>query len=187
MSLVPAFEIGLLNVWIFMLYTVLALFIPNLIFNKDNLKVEGSKSQTEKKLRRPWFILYVLFFIYSIFLPLKLGTVWFYVSLPIWITGLILSTIAAVNMATTPLRYKCVTKGLYRYSRHPMYLTMFLLLIGAGIASASWIPILFAIVSMIMWVPLSTSEEDFCLEKYSDDYREYMNRTPRWLGIPKSA
>jgi len=62
---------------------------------------------------------------------------------------------------------------------------MFLLLIGAGIASASWVPILFAIISMILWVPLSISEEQFCLEYYGDAYREYMNRTPRWIGIPK--
>ena len=73
MPLTPVFEIGLLNVWIIMLYTVLAMFIPNLIFNKENLKVEGPKSQTEKKLRLPWFILYVLFFIYSVFYRLRSG------------------------------------------------------------------------------------------------------------------
>ncbi|GAH05261.1 unnamed protein product, partial [marine sediment metagenome] len=69
----------------------------------------------------------------------------------------------------------------------PGYLTMFLLLLGAGIASASWVFILFAIVSMILWVPLSISEEDYCLEKYGDAYREYMNKTPRWIGMPKPA
>ena len=187
MSLIPVFEIGVWNVWIIMLYCVLAGFIPNLIFNRDNLKVEGPKSQTEKKFRTPWAVLFFLFAIYSIFLPFKVGTVWFYVGLPICLSGLILFTITAVNMATTPLRYKCVTKGLYRHSRHPGYLTMFLLLIGAGIASASWVPILFAIVSMILWVPLSISEEDYCLEKYGDAYREYMNKTPRWIGMPKPA
>ena len=186
MSLIPVFEIGVWNVWIIMLYSLLTLFIPNLIFNKENLKVEGPKNQTEKKFRTPWFILYIIVSVYSVFLPLKLSTVWFYVGLPICLLGLILFTITAVNMATTPLRYKCVTKGLYRYSRHPMYLTTFLLLLGAGIASASWVFILFAIVSMILWVPLSISEEDYCLEKYGDSYREYMNKTPRWIGRLKS-
>jgi protein-S-isoprenylcysteine O-methyltransferase Ste14 len=28
-------------------------------------------------------------------------------------------------------------------------------------------------------------EERSFLEKLSDDYREYMNRMPRWIGIPK--
>jgi protein-S-isoprenylcysteine O-methyltransferase Ste14 len=30
------------------------------------------------------------------------------------------------------------------------------------------------------------SEERFCLKEYGDAYREYMNRTPRWIGITKS-
>jgi len=30
------------------------------------------------------------------------------------------------------------------------------------------------------------SEERMCLEKYGDVYREYMEKTPRWLGLPKS-
>jgi len=30
------------------------------------------------------------------------------------------------------------------------------------------------------------AEERGCLETYGDEYKEYMNRTPRWIGIPKS-
>jgi protein-S-isoprenylcysteine O-methyltransferase Ste14 len=29
-------------------------------------------------------------------------------------------------------------------------------------------------------------EEQGCLKHYGDVYREYMNRTPRWIGIPRS-
>ena len=187
MSFIPVFEIGVWNVWIFTLYSVLAMFLPNIIFNKDNLSAPSPQSQTEKRYRRPWAILFFLTTIYSIFLPLKLGTVWFYAGLPICLVGLILYTITSVNLAKTPICVEPVAKGIYRYSRHPMYLSLFLMLLGAGIASASWIIILYAIISMILWVPLSISEEEFCLEQYGDAYRKYMDRTPRWLGIPKSA
>ena len=132
-------------------------------------------------------ILFFLTLIYSIFLPFKPGTVWFYVGLPICLLGLIPYTITMVNFAMTPVRTKAATRGIYRYSRHPMYISMFLMLLGAGIASASWLVILFAVISMILWVPLAISEEQFCLEMYGDAYREYMDRTPRWLGIPKSS
>lgn len=186
MSVIPPFEAGIWNVWIFLVYLGLAMLIPNLIFNKDNLKVEGSKSETERKFRRPWAVLFFLFAIYSIFLPLKVGTVWFYIGLPISLIGLVLLAIAIVNMATTPLSNKCITRGLYRFSRHPMYVTMFLLLIGLGVASASWVPIAFGIISMILWQPLSLSEEEFCTEKYGDEYRKYLTKTPRWLGKPRS-
>jgi len=29
------------------------------------------------------------------------------------------------------------------------------------------------------------AEERFLLNEYGATYQEYMNRTPRWLGIPK--
>jgi len=29
-------------------------------------------------------------------------------------------------------------------------------------------------------------EEQGCIEHHGDAYREYMKRTPRWIGIPKS-
>jgi protein-S-isoprenylcysteine O-methyltransferase Ste14 len=28
-------------------------------------------------------------------------------------------------------------------------------------------------------------EEQACLEQYGDSYRDYMKRTPRFLGVPK--
>ncbi|MFC1860310.1 methyltransferase family protein [Chloroflexota bacterium] len=186
MSLIPPFEIGLWNAWIFMAYSVVALVLPNLIFNRDNFKVEGPQSRMEKRLRTPWAILLFAVIIYSIFLPLERETIWFYAGLPICLLGAILYTITAVNMATTSLRDEPATSGVFRFSRHPMYLSTFLLLTGVGIASASWIILLLAFVSMTLWVPLSISEENYCLEIYGNAYRKYMNRTPRWIGIPKS-
>jgi len=29
-------------------------------------------------------------------------------------------------------------------------------------------------------------QERFLLEKYGTAYKEYMNRTPKWIGIPKT-
>jgi protein-S-isoprenylcysteine O-methyltransferase Ste14 len=187
MPLIPPFQIGVWNVWIFMVYSIILGFLPSIIFNKDNLSVPTSQSETEKRYRLPWFILYLLTFIYSIFLPLRPGTAWFYVGLPICLLGAILLTITGMNFGRTPLNNEPATGGLYRYSRHPLYVTMFIMLLGAGIASTSWIVILFAVISMILWVPLAISEEEFCLELYGDSYREYMNQAPRWIGIPKSA
>jgi len=77
------------------------------------------------------------------------------------------------------------TEGLYRCSRHPEYLSIFLRPMGVGIASASWLFSLLAIAFLVLMNSLVIPEERFCLEKYGDAYREYMNRTPRWIGISK--
>ena len=131
-------------------------------------------------------IIYLLMVIYSIFVPLKLGTAWFYAGLPIYLLGLIPYAMVWVGFATTPPD-KLVTKGIYRYSRHPMYLAQFPIFAGVGIAAASWIFLLISVVYMLLPLLWVNAEERHCLKFYGNAYREYINRTPRWIGIPKSG
>ncbi len=191
MSLVPAFEIGLWNAWILTLYILLhpliMMLIDKLVGTGDIFKKMETPTfnKTESKINifSNFVVLFGLF-IYSIFLPLQLGTAWFYVGLALCVLGVVTWTIAIVNIVDIPLGEPW-NKGLYRYSRHPMTLAGYLILIGAGIASASWIFLLFSIVYIILSAIPTIAEERFCLEKFGTAYREYMNRTPRWLGIPK--
>jgi protein-S-isoprenylcysteine O-methyltransferase Ste14 len=132
------------------------------------------------------FVLFFGLFIYSVFLPMQLATIWFYIGLALCVLGIIVWTIAMVNIANIPLGEPWA-RGLYRYSRNPMVLSSFLILIGAGIASASWVFLLFSIVFIIFSVILVTAEEHSCLKKFGDAYRVYMNRTPRWVGMPTSG
>ena len=187
MSLIPEFELGLWNAWIFIL---LVFIIPHLFLNKY-WKARGcdeearSYSKKEKKLGNILTVIFVASVIYGVFLPLKLCTTWFYVGLSIYLLGMIFLIMATLNFATTPLD-KPVTKGAYHISRHPLSFSGFLSLIGMGIACISWIFLLLAIVFIILMNTLVIPEERWCLEKYGDTYREYMNRTPKWIGIPKS-
>ena len=201
MRLIPAFEIGVWNTWIFMLVFLVFLFVPLDLpiakyINKakyENMKAIYRKSgaavplnKTERKVSISWMLIMLLLLIYSVFLPLQLGTAWFYTGLTIFIVGLIILEIAGRNYTSTPLD-EPVIKGLYRYSRHPVYLSFFLVFIGTGIASASWLFLLLTIVFTILMNILVVPEEHFCLEEYGDTYREYMNRTPRWIRMPKSG
>ena len=188
MSLVPAFEIGVWNAWILMLYLPLHPLIMMLIVKDATKKMEAPAYDKTEKIISIFtnFVLVFGLFIYSIFLPLQLGSAWFYTGLALCVLGMIAWTIAIANIANIPLGEPW-TKGLYRHSRHPMGLSAFLIFIGAGIASASWLFLLFSIVLIILSVILVIAEERFCLEKFGDAYREYMNRTPRWIGIPKSV
>jgi len=189
MSLVPAWEIGVWNAWIFMVCSL----IP-VIFLFKPLVSRGKEGETDftvnfSKMQKNAFstnqLLYFLVVIYSIFVPLKLGTAWFYVGLPVFLVALIPYVIMTVNFVATPLDQP-VTTGIYRYSRHPSYLLMFPVLLGTGIASASWILILLSVISKILTSLFAAAEERHCLEKYGDAYRDYINRTPRWIGIPKA-
>ena len=192
MSLIPAFEIGISNAWIFTAAFFTLLFLPlQLVPAISKNATTRSLSTTvplngiEKIIDILIVVIMVLLVIYSIFLPLQLGTAWFYVGLCVCALAFIPGAITTVNWLTTPLS-EPVTKGIYRYSRHPIYLVQALMFIGIGIISASWVFILLSVVRTISTFIIAIPEERFCLEKYGNIYQEYMNRTPRWIGIPKS-
>ena len=145
MNLVPAFEIGLCNAWIPVFYPLLVFGFGLLANRKILQRGFPDYNKTEKRLYRVITAIYYLAIVYTIFLPLKLGTLWFYAGLPIILLGEAIITIAMVNFGTTPID-KPVTKGIYRYSRHPLYLAQYLIFVGVGIASASWVFLSFSIL-----------------------------------------
>ena len=105
MSLVPAFEIGVWNAWIFMAYLLLSI-IPFMYvaIKKDSPSVkETGLSRVSMMFATSSKLFLLPAMIYSLFLPLRLGTVWFYVGLPVTLTGLIGYTLVLINWATTPL------------------------------------------------------------------------------------
>jgi protein-S-isoprenylcysteine O-methyltransferase Ste14 len=98
--------------------------------------------------------------------------------------GLIAFITAIFNIATTPPG-EPFSKELYRYSRHPMTFFAFFTYIGIGLTTASWLFLLLSAVTIILQIFTTMAEERGCLEQYGDSYQEYLNRTPRWIGVPK--
>src|SRR4030066_852476 len=186
LSLVPEFELGLWNTWIFMVPSLLLMLLSLCLFIEKRAPAASMRmSKTKLSFCLVSKFTYFAAVIYSVFLPLKLGTIWFYVGLPITLIGLVGNMITVVNWVNTPAG-KPVTTGLYRFSRHPIYLTEVLLLLGVSIASTSWVFLLFPIIIGVGAVYFIKMEEAQCIGHYGNAYREYMDRTPRWIGVPKS-
>jgi len=186
MSLMPAFEIGLWNAWIFALPFLLIFYgLGRLIVGKE--KTLFMWPEYTKKERVFLSILMVCMFsplIYSIFLPLKLNTAWFYAGFAIYLVGMIFVITAQFNFAMTPPD-KPVTKGIYRISRNPIDFGFSLIFISIGIACASWVVLIVTMVLMILMRAEEVVEERMCLERFGNPYKEYMDKTPKWIGIPK--
>ena len=186
MSAIPAFDIGVWNAWIFV--------IPMLITFFFDMRVTAAResvhsrdfqlTRKEKRIINSIFLPMGVSFVYAVFLPLQLGTTWLYSGLPIYLFGMGFTIVTVLNFATSP-KDKVITKGPYGVSRNPMYIGMLLMQIGLGITCASWLYLLFTLVLMILLNANLSAEERYCLYRYGDSYREYMNRTPRWIGIPK--
>jgi len=191
MSLVPAFEIGIWNAWIFMIWPWVDMLAVRLVGSDVYRRASGLPSEM-KTSHRYRLVSYVSMAVdtmavaYSIFLPLKLGTIWLYAGLAIFLAGLAVLAAATVNFATTPMDVP-ITRGIYHYSRHPLYLASLLIYLSVGIASASWVFLLVFFVQSVSIRIAAVGEERFCLDKYGEAYREYIDKTPRWLGLPKSG
>jgi len=187
MSAIPAFDIGVWNAWI--LYMPVILTIPFYLHIEkkrgSSPSRETNASKMEKTISYSITSLDFIAMIYSVFLPLKLWTPWFYVGLPVALLGVIGIIMALVNWTTT-LPDAPITRGLYRYSRNPAYVAEILIHLGVGIAAASWLFLMYSVVYMVGISAYIHTEEEGCLGKYGNSYREYMSKTPRWIGIPKS-
>jgi protein-S-isoprenylcysteine O-methyltransferase Ste14 len=192
MSLIPAFEIGLWNAWIFMVLLLAAGILPLYIDSeKAEKRSEGEPTGSElnKSIKTVHVITHLIIMpfslIYSIFLPLKLGTIWFYIGLPVCLLAIVMALMFSISFATAPLG-EPISKGVFAISRHPGYFGFFLGCVGIGIACASWVFLLCALIWIVSWHFGVVEEERILLEKYGEAYREYMNRVPRWIGFPKT-
>ena len=191
MSLVPAFKIGIWNAWILMVVLYSAAFVPlsmNSEIAEKRMAGEPKGSEQKKVSRIVHVITHVIImpftFLYSIFLPLQLGTWWFYAGLLIYILGLITVLMVSISFSSSPLD-EPLSKGVYAISRHPQYLGFFFAFTGVGIACASWIFLLCALVWIISWHFGIVEEEHILSKKYGESYRRYMDRTPKWIGFSK--
>ena len=75
-----------------------------------------------------------------------------------------------------------LTNGLYRLSRHPMYLGMVISLIGFLVLLRTIMPVL--VIPVFIWVmskKFIDIEEQALEETFRDAYREYKKRVRRWI------
>ena len=124
-------------------------------------------------------IMYAIIVI-SIWIPLKTGTLWFYVGFMVWLLALAGYLTALHNYAATP-QNEAVTKGIYKYSRNPLYFFYSLATLGICIASASLLLFAVWIIYNIATHVIVLSEERYCLEFYGDEYEKFKKLTPRYF------
>ena len=82
----------------------------------------------------------------------------------------------------TKQHHELVTKGPYRWVRHPLYSTGLALLLAIGLMVGSWLVLVFTLSALLLFrlvvVPL---EERQLIRTFGDAYRELMSRTGRFV------
>jgi protein-S-isoprenylcysteine O-methyltransferase Ste14 len=100
--------------------------------------------------------------------------------------GLIYWMFKSIGSGITPTvatrkEHRLSTSGPYRWIRHPLYTFGTLAFLSLGLIADSWFMILLSILGFTLLSLRTPSEEAHLVEKFGDEYREYMNRTGRYL------
>ena len=86
------------------------------------------------------------------------------------------------SMLHTRDDHKLITSGPYRWVRHPMYTVFYLIATSFFLLSANWyIGLIWFGGFTFVIVTRIESEERVMIEKFGEEYREYMKRTGKFL------
>jgi len=122
---------------------------------------------------------------------------WAAVPLPVWLRwmGVGLALIAGsllvwmfrtlgrnlTDTVVTRKQHTLVTTGPYRWVRHPMYASAALAIVGNSLVAAIWFIFAAGCLALLLLVIRTRKEEQNLIAKFGDDYRDYMQRTGRFV------
>jgi protein-S-isoprenylcysteine O-methyltransferase Ste14 len=111
-----------------------------------------------------------------------LGAIVFVLALALLAWAIVTIATAGSNVRTNLPTTTIVESGPYRFTRNPIYLSMFLGLIGLAIAFDNlWLLILLVPFALVIRYGVVAREEAYLEGKFGDVYRGYRSRVRRWL------
>jgi protein-S-isoprenylcysteine O-methyltransferase Ste14 len=111
-----------------------------------------------------------------------LGAAVFILALALLVWAIVTMTRAGSNVPTNRPTITIVENGPYRFSRNPIYLGMFLGLVGLAIAfDTLWLLLMLVPFALVIRYGVVAREEIYLDRKFGDGYRGYRSRVRRWL------
>jgi protein-S-isoprenylcysteine O-methyltransferase Ste14 len=119
-------------------------------------------------------------------MPLPASVRWVGVGLGVIGGTLLLWTLRSIgknltDTVVTRREHTLVTRGPYRWVRHPFYDAVLLSVIANGLVAANWFLLAGGLVTFGLIVLRTAREEERLLARFGDAYRNYMSRTGRFL------
>ncbi|PIE79410.1 MAG: hypothetical protein CSA15_03310 [Candidatus Delongbacteria bacterium] len=114
-----------------------------------------------------------------IIFPIKTNSNLFITGIILFIVGIILTIISIHNYITTPLDEQ-VKKGIYKFSRNPIYASYNIFGFGIAFLTGSWIIFILHIIEIATCHLIVLDEEKYCINRYGNEYKVYMKKVPRY-------
>jgi len=111
-----------------------------------------------------------------------LGAIVFVFALALLAWAIVTITRAGSNVPTNLPTTTIVESGPYRFTRNPIYLGMFLGLIGLAIAFDNlWLLMMLVPFALVIHYGVVAREEVYLERKFGNVYRSYRSRVRRWM------
>jgi protein-S-isoprenylcysteine O-methyltransferase Ste14 len=85
------------------------------------------------------------------------------------------------DTVVTRQKHTLVTRGPYRWVRHPFYDSAALLALALSLITANWFFFMTGVVMFCLLIIRTRTEEENLVARFGDSYRAYMERTGRFL------
>ncbi|RWP68242.1 MAG: isoprenylcysteine carboxylmethyltransferase family protein [Mesorhizobium sp.] len=100
----------------------------------------------------------------------------------LFIAGIRNFSLAATPVPTNEPTRVLVTTGIHGWTRNPIYLGMFLVYAGIGVAAQNiWILVLTLPLAILIRYGVVAREEAYLERRFGDAYRDYRQSVRRWL------
>ena len=122
----------------------------------------------------------ILLFLHLCFIKINIDSMWFYLGTVVYGIGIPLFIVSISNFSN-PEKNGLNSKGLYRISRNPIYMSYFIYFLGCVLLTQSFILLALVIVFQVSahWIILS--EERWCVKEFGEEYIKYMEKVRRYI------
>lgn len=183
MEFLPEFGIGILYGWIYFVVYLIVFGITMQICPEDVRKRLYDRSLWDKKTKiitaigKSFSLLNILMILFG---KIQLGNLLFLVGNGVFIIGLTMLVTAIINYKNAPLN-EPITNGLYKYSRNPQMVALYILFTGMILIIGAWLNLIFLGISILCSHFSILGEENALEKQYGESYKKYRKKVPRYF------
>jgi len=173
---------------------LIAAIVPRIIQKRNKIETVGCIGINKKLFilgKLSLFTSFILILVQLFFINLSLfekKSVFLWICVALLGIGVILFALAIIRLGTFSLRVGLAqentslrTTGIYRFSRNPMLLGLYLIALGSAIYVQNPINWILVIVALTVHHKIILAEEDFLHERFGDQWIEYQNKVRRYI------
>jgi protein-S-isoprenylcysteine O-methyltransferase Ste14 len=173
---------------------LIAAIVPRIMQKRKKIKTVGCIGIDRKLFILGKFALFTSFILIPVqlfFVNLSLfekANAFFWICVALLGIGIMLFTLAIIRLGTFSLRVGLAqentslrTGGIYRFSRNPMLVGLFMMALGSAIYVQNPINWMLVIVALVVHHKIILAEESFLEARFGDQWIRYRNKVRRYI------